>query len=190
VLSVGVLGALLASGTRAFNEILDHRALKTMAAVALRAPEGGPRQPLPYTNAAELEMLTRPRDGALELIREVDDPRERIDVRSSDVRPERPSPGPWRRLDPGPGRPRSRSGERSASVREERSGRATKTRVVCAGSRSASLEAAYSGFCAFNLDSGPRQDVPPMFESRKVDHAAGSSSKRKVCPVGAVSKMT
>jgi hypothetical protein len=68
-LGVGVLGALLASGRRALNEILDHRALKTMAAVALRAPEGGVRQPLPYTNAAELEMLTRPRDGALELHR-------------------------------------------------------------------------------------------------------------------------
>ena len=39
-------------------------------------------------------------------------------------------------------------------------------------------------------ESGPRHDVPPTFVSMKLVHAAGSSSRRSVCPVGAVSKMT
>ena len=79
---------------------------------------------------------------------------------------------------------------RSASTRNERSGRATSTSVVCAGSRSASFDAAYRALCALRPDSGPRHDVPPTLASMNVDHAAGSSSSRSVCPVGAVSKIT
>jgi hypothetical protein len=61
----GVLGVPFAARTRTVNEFFDHRALTMMAGVSLRRPRGGVQQPLPYTNAAELEGLTRPRDRAL-----------------------------------------------------------------------------------------------------------------------------
>lgn len=70
VLGVGVVGAPFAAGTRTVNEFLDHRALSAMARVALRRPSGGATQPLPYTNAAELETLTRPRGPVLVVDRE------------------------------------------------------------------------------------------------------------------------
>jgi dienelactone hydrolase len=70
VLGVGAVGATFAVGTRTVNELLDHRALSAMAGVALRRPIGGGSQPLPYTNAAELEALTRPRDPKLVVERE------------------------------------------------------------------------------------------------------------------------
>ena len=69
---------------------------------------------------------------------------------------------------------------RSASVIDGGSGRATSTRVVCAGSRSARFEAAYSAFCASSPESGPRHDVPPTLVSMKLVQAAGSSSRRSV----------
>lgn len=65
VLGVGAIGAPFAIGSRAVSEFLDHRALSAMAGVALRRPRGGATQPLPYTNAAELETLTRPRGPGL-----------------------------------------------------------------------------------------------------------------------------
>ena len=46
---------------------------------------------------------------------------------------------------------------------------------------------AYSACCAWRPASGPRQDVPLVFVFKKVFHAAGNWSRRKVCPVGAVS---
>ena len=61
----GAAGVWYAAGTRLVNEFLDHRALTAMAEMALRRPTGSAPRPLPYTNAAELEMLTRPRDRAL-----------------------------------------------------------------------------------------------------------------------------
>ncbi len=64
-LIVGVAGALFAASTRTFNEILDRRALGAMADMALRAPKGRAPQPFPYTNASELEILTRPPEDAL-----------------------------------------------------------------------------------------------------------------------------
>ncbi len=70
VLGAGVVGAPFVAGTRTVSEFLDHRALAAMAAVALRRPIGGATQPLPYTNAAELETLTRPRGSVLVVERE------------------------------------------------------------------------------------------------------------------------
>jgi len=70
VFGVGVIGAPFAVGTRTVSEFLDHRALSAMAGVALRRPSGGVTRPLPYTNAAELEALTRPREPVLVVDRE------------------------------------------------------------------------------------------------------------------------
>ena len=70
VFAVGVVGAPFAIGTRTVSEFLDHRALSAMAGVALRGPIGGATQPFPYTTAAELETLTRPREPMLAVARE------------------------------------------------------------------------------------------------------------------------
>jgi dienelactone hydrolase len=61
----GALGVWLAAGSRIVNERLDHRALRSMAGMAARRPRETAPRPLPYTNAAELEVRTRPRDGGL-----------------------------------------------------------------------------------------------------------------------------
>jgi hypothetical protein len=64
----GGIGLLFAGGTRVVNERFDHRALRTMAEVARRAPPAEPTRALPYSTAAELERLTRP-DGPLVVAR-------------------------------------------------------------------------------------------------------------------------
>jgi hypothetical protein len=69
VVVVGVGGAWVAVDTRTLNELLDRRALKTMADVAARGSTARAAAPVPYSNAAELEALTRPRDGVLEVAR-------------------------------------------------------------------------------------------------------------------------
>jgi hypothetical protein len=53
-------GAPFLAGTRAVNEALDRRALRTMAEVAARAPVRAEPPALPYANAAALERLTHP----------------------------------------------------------------------------------------------------------------------------------
>jgi dienelactone hydrolase len=70
VLGVAAIGAPFAVGTRTVSELLDHRALSAMAEVALRRPRGGATERLPFTNAAELEALTRPRESMLVVARE------------------------------------------------------------------------------------------------------------------------
>jgi hypothetical protein len=79
---------------------------------------------------------------------------------------------------------------RSASRRAETSGRETSTRVVMDGSASAPMLAAYRSFWACNPASGPKQEVPVVLAAIKPVQAAGSLSRRRVCPVGAVSKIT
>ncbi len=64
-LALGALVAPFAASTRTVNTFVDHRALAAMAAVALRRPKEGATKPLPYTNAAELERITRPRGSEL-----------------------------------------------------------------------------------------------------------------------------
>lgn len=70
VLAGGAVGLPFSISTRTVSELLDHRALSAMAGVALRRPSGGPTQPLPYTNADELEALTRPRGPVLAVERQ------------------------------------------------------------------------------------------------------------------------
>jgi hypothetical protein len=68
-IGIGIVGTLFAIGTRPINELLDHRALKSMSDVALRAPRGDAQRPLPFANATDLEKLTRPGEGPLALAR-------------------------------------------------------------------------------------------------------------------------
>jgi hypothetical protein len=61
------LGAALAARSRAVNRFLDGRAIATMAAVSRQAPAQAAKSALPWTSADELEVLTRPPAGALEV---------------------------------------------------------------------------------------------------------------------------
>ena len=80
---------------------------------------------------------------------------------------------------------------RSASVERRRIGtRDEDERRLCRIAQALRSTRRRAPCCALSPESGPRHDVPPTFVSMKLDHAAGSSSRRRVWPVGAVSKMT
>ena len=68
------------------------------------------------------------------------------------------------------------------------SGRVTRITVVFAGSLRASSAALKRTSCIFRPECGPRQDAPRSLPPRNPVQALGRLSKRKVCPVGAVSK--
>ena len=70
------------------------------------------------------------------------------------------------------------------------SGRVTSTTVVICGSLSASSAALKRSSCIFRPECGPRQDAPRSLPAKKPLQALGRLSRRRVWPVGAVSKMT
>ena len=79
-----------------------------------------------------------------------------------------------------------RAASRSAAL----SARVTSTMAVRLGSASAAAPARKRSSCIFRPECGPRQEAPRSLPSRKPVQALGRLSRRRVWPVGAVSKMT
>ena len=79
---------------------------------------------------------------------------------------------------------------RAASNRALTSGRVMSSTLVCAGLLKAAKAWLKRVSCIFKPECGPRQDAPWSLPAKKPLHALGRLSKRKVWPLGAVSKIT